>query len=131
MPLHRSRAVCAVRPPTLAPRLVRFAIRKVAMSNETRPPQGASTRKHDVDALLADLSLDVKPPRVSRKPSARPFEHKSSSTRPDDAQSLLDDLEGLVQRRRSLQRDAKEGDESPNKQASAASILLHRVPVQA
>ena len=101
------------------------------MSNETRPPQGASTRKHDVDALLADLSLDVKPPRVSRKPSARPFEHKSSSTRPDDAQSLLDDLEGLVQRRRSLQRDAKEGDESPNKQASAASILLHRVPVQA
>ena len=64
MPLHRSRAVCAVRPPTLAPRLVRFAIRKVAMSNETRPPQGASTRKHDVDALLADLSLDVKPPRV-------------------------------------------------------------------
>ena len=91
------------------------------MSNETRPPQGASTRKHDVDALLADLSLDVKLPRVSRKPSARPFEHKSSSTRPDDAQSLLDDLEGLVQRRRSLQRDAKEGHESPSKQASAAS----------
>ena len=121
MPLHRSRVVCTVRPPTSAQRLVPLAHCKVTMSNETRPSQGASTRKHDVDALLADLSLDVKPPHVSRKPSARPFEHKSASTRPDDAQSLLDDLEGLVQRRRSLQRDAKEGDVSPNKQASATS----------
>lgn len=91
------------------------------MSNETRPSQGASTRKHDVDALLADLSLDVKPTDASRKPSTRPFEHKPSSTRPDDAQSLLDDLEGLVQRRRSVQRDVKEGQVSPKKQTSTAS----------
>lgn len=121
MSLHRSRVARTVRPSTLTDRLVGPTLCEVAMSNEKRPSQGASTRKHDVDALLADLSLDVKPTELSRKPSTRPLEPKPSSTRPDDAQSLLDDLEGLVQRRRSVQRDVKDVNVSPKKQTSTAS----------
>lgn len=78
------------------------------MANETRQGQGAPSRKHDVDALFADLDVKPKDAPTSRKSGSytRPPEQKAMSNRHQgEAQSLLDDLEGLVQRRRSSQRD--------------------------
>ena len=89
------------------------------MTNEPRTSQSSSTRKQDVDALLADLSLDMKSRDITRKSTSntRPTERRQSPARPDDAQSLLDDLEGLVQRRRSMQRDTDhtQNQNSPQK----------------
>lgn len=72
---------------------------------------GMSRRKQDVDALLADLSLDLKDSSSnSRKFSGptRPGSKTPTNRPPTDAQSLLDDLEGLVQRRRLLLTDSVE-----------------------
>lgn len=57
----------------------------------------SAQRKQDVDALLADLSLESKPSSRGLSPGSAPRNGGKS----EDVQSLLDDLEGLVQRRRS------------------------------
>lgn len=89
-----------------------------AMSEETKTPStNASPRKQDVDALLADLSLDMKASELPKKtaaPRPRLGEKSSPSARPHEAQSLLDDLEGMVQRRRHTQRDSKEAPHAMN-----------------
>ncbi|WFD24898.1 hypothetical protein MEQU1_003604 [Malassezia equina] len=88
------------------------------MTEETKTSAtNASPRKQDVDALLADLSLDMKASELPKKTAAsrpRLGEKPSPSARPHEAQSLLDDLEGMVQRRRHTQRDSKEVPHSMN-----------------
>lgn len=83
------------------------------MSAEKRSMSG-SRRKQDVDALLADLSLDTPSSMSSRRtPSAgaSPAQTQPSSggRQPpkQDAQSMLDDLEELVQRRRTTPNMAR------------------------
>lgn len=82
------------------------------MSEDTKTPAtNASSRRQEVDALLADLSLDMKASEIPKKtaaPRPRPSEKPPPGTRPNEAQSLLDDLEGMVQRRRHLQRDPRD-----------------------
>ena len=89
---------------------------------EQRSTSG-SRRKQDVDALLADLTLDIEASNtdagVSRRsrPSGPP--QSAQPTVPtQDAQSLLDDLEGLVQQRRRsatpLSRRESPGIHSPS-----------------
>jgi len=81
------------------------------MSEEVKKPAtNSSPRKQDVDSLLADLSLDMKASEMPKKTSGHRLRHNektSPNARPDEAQSLLDDLEGLVQRRRHSQRDSR------------------------
>lgn len=92
--------------------------RTSAMSEESKKPaSNSSPRKQDVEALLADLSLDMKASEMPKKmtlPRPRSSEKPSPSARPNEAQSLLDDLEGMVQRRRHSQRDSKESDAISN-----------------
>lgn len=59
----------------------------------------SAQRKQDVDELLADLSFESKPSAPGQG-AARPT-HRPATKGGEDVQSLLDDLEGLVQRRRS------------------------------
>ncbi|PKI82637.1 hypothetical protein MVES_003474 [Malassezia vespertilionis] len=62
-----------------------------------------SRRKQEVDSLFADLSIEIDSSKESLAP-ARQQPHtafKAADTSGDDAQRLLDDLEGLVQRKRS------------------------------
>ncbi|WFD32814.1 hypothetical protein MSPP1_003865 [Malassezia sp. CBS 17886] len=73
-------------------------------------PAGRSQRKQDVDELLAELSVDIRPPHSDAAPGSThgtPTKThlatprvSSGAKHTDDAQSLLDDLEGMVQRRR-------------------------------
>lgn len=59
----------------------------------------SAQRKQDVDALLADLSFESNPGTTGQG-APRPS-HRPATKGGEDVQSLLDDLEGLVQRRRS------------------------------
>ncbi|WFC96350.1 hypothetical protein MBRA1_003007 [Malassezia brasiliensis] len=69
----------------------------------------ASQRKQDVDALLADLSFESKPSTASVSPgSTKP----RAPAKGEDVQSLLDDLEGLVQRQSAPSSNATEPNES-------------------
>ncbi|WFD45113.1 hypothetical protein MPSI1_003790 [Malassezia psittaci] len=58
----------------------------------------SANRKQEVDALLADLSFEPNRGQTHAPPRSAPPRHPGKT---DDAQSLLEDLEGLVQRRRS------------------------------
>lgn len=106
----RPRLDHSVRQETRSQRLPGCTYCKLMSQEQTPRATTAPSRKKDVDALLADFDLDISKPDTTRKPAARPrpVERKTSSGRTDDAQSLLDDLEGLVHRRRSMQKDTKE-----------------------
>lgn len=64
----------------------------------------SSRRKQNVDELLADLSIDIQAPAAATTPAIKTPSTRAqgtpSYTPPAEAQSVLDDLEGLVQRRR-------------------------------
>ena len=64
----------------------------------------SSRRKQNVDELLADLSIDIQAPATTTTPTLKTPSIRTqgtpSYTPPAEAQSVLDDLEGLVQRRR-------------------------------
>ena len=79
----------------------------------------ASQRKQDVDALLADLSFESKPSTASVSPRST---HPRAPAKGEDVQSLLDDLEGLVQRRRS-HGEAREATAAVSAHASAERPL--------
>ena len=69
----------------------------------TRAPS-ASRRKQDVDELIADLNIDIDVSKGKLSPNrntagSRPPGAQAHSS-PAEAESVLDDLEGMVQRRR-------------------------------
>ncbi|WFD34246.1 hypothetical protein MCUN1_001083 [Malassezia cuniculi] len=100
---------------------------------DTRAPSG-SRRKQDVDDLLADLNIDVKPASINSTPSrsAHISRTQGSATQrpPVEAQSVLDDLEGMVQRRRySPSPRAPSGPSMPRISPSVASAAAGTLPV--
>lgn len=74
------------------------------MSDTNARAPSASRRKQDVDELLADLNIDIDVSKGKLSPNrnaagSRPQGAQAHSS-PAEAESVLDDLEGMVQRRR-------------------------------
>lgn len=77
---------------------------QTTMSGPDARTATSSRRKQNVDELLADLSIDIQAPAAATAPALKTPSTRAqgtpSYTPPAEAQSVLDDLEGLVQRRR-------------------------------